>query len=59
MADQVSNKSSKSSGYGKHSKMFWFMVYIVAAIVVYGLIYILFIHKTGGSGSGTGGGFNY
>jgi hypothetical protein len=30
----------------------------VAAIVVYGLIYLLFIHK-GGGGSSSGGGFNY
>jgi len=55
MDEKPSEKSTK--GYGKHSKMFWVVVYVVAAIIVYGLIYLLFIHKSGGSSSG--GGFKY
>ena len=46
-----------SKGYGKHSVWFWVAVYVVIAIVVYGLIYILFIHKSGSGGGG--GGLNY
>lgn len=44
-----------TKGYGKHSVRFWILVYVVAAIIVYGLIYLLFIHKSGGSS----GGFSY
>jgi hypothetical protein len=46
-----------SKGYGKHSKKYWVLVYVAIAIVVYGLIYFLFIHKSGSS-SGSGG-FSY
>jgi preprotein translocase subunit SecG len=45
------------AGYGKHSKKYWLMVYLVAAIIVYGLIYLIFIHKSGSGGGG--GSFNY
>jgi flagellar basal body-associated protein FliL len=53
MDDEPSQKPSK--GYGKHSKKFWIVVYLVVAVVVYGLTYLLFIHKGGNSG----GGFHY
>lgn len=52
MDDQASNKPSK--GYGKHSKKYWIVVYLVIAIIVYGLIYLLFMHKSSG-----GSGFSY
>lgn len=58
----MENKSSKQSagGYGgKHSKLFWAIVYIVAAVVVYGLIYLLFIHKSGSGSSGATNGYGY
>ncbi|HEV2402844.1 MAG TPA: hypothetical protein VGS08_01445 [Candidatus Saccharimonadales bacterium] len=45
MDEQLSQKPSK--GYGKHSKKYWAVVYLIAAIVVYALIYLLFIHKNG------------
>lgn len=48
------NKSKK--GYGKRSTKQWVLIYVVAAIIVYGLIYFLFIRK---SGTGTGGGIGY
>jgi hypothetical protein len=54
MDEESSNKPSK--GYGKHSVKFWVVVYVIAAIVVYGLIYLIFIHKGNG---GTGGGLHY
>jgi hypothetical protein len=56
MDKKPSQKTSK--GYGKHSVRFWIAIYVVAAIVVYGLFYLLFIHKGGGSSS-SGGSFNY
>ena len=52
---QSSNTPSK--GYGKHSKKYWLIVYLVVAIVVYGLIYLLFTHKSGSSSGGSG--FHY
>lgn len=51
--NQEPQKSSK--GYGKRPKWQWVLIYIVVALVVYGLIYLLFFHKGGSSG----GGYNY
>jgi len=56
MDEPVSQKPEPAKkGYGKHSKSYWVMVYVVVAILVYGLVYMLFIHK----GTSTGGGLNY
>ncbi len=46
---QPTQKPTK--GYGKRPKWQWLVIYLVVAIVVYGLIYLLFIRKTGSSGS--------
>ncbi len=46
--DQPSQKPSK--GYGKRPMWQWVVIYLVVAIVVYGLIYYFFIHKSGGGG---------
>jgi hypothetical protein len=54
MDEKPTGKPSKS--YGKHSVKYWVVVYVIAAIVVYGLIYWFFIHK---SGSGGTGGYSY
>lgn len=55
MSDESPEKPTK--GYGKHSVKFWVAVYLAIAVIVYGLIYLLFIHKSGhGSSSG---GFSY
>ena len=43
-------KSSK--GYGKRSVRQWVVIYLVVAVVVYGLIYLLFMHKSGSTGAG-------
>ncbi|HVV25544.1 MAG TPA: hypothetical protein VHC21_00730 [Candidatus Saccharimonadales bacterium] len=43
-----------AKAYGKRPVWQWVVIYVVVAIVVYGLIYLLFIHK-GGSGSSAGG----
>jgi len=45
---QAPQKSTK--GYGKRPVWQWVLIYVVVAIVVYGLIYLLFIHKSGGGG---------
>jgi len=39
-----------SKGYGKRPKWQWIVIYVVFAIIVYGLIYLLFIHKGSGGG---------
>jgi flagellar basal body-associated protein FliL len=39
-----------SKGYGKRPMWQWVVIYLVIAIIVYGLIYLLFIHKGGGTG---------
>lgn len=41
-------------GYGKRPVWQWVIIYIIVAIVVYGLIYLLFIHKGSGSTSTPG-----
>jgi len=41
MDEEPAKKPTK--GYGKHSKMFWVVAYLIAAVIVYGLIYLLFI----------------
>lgn len=50
MDEKPSGSSPKK--YGKHSVKYWVVVYVIAAIVVYGLIYWLFIHKSGSNGGG-------
>jgi hypothetical protein len=42
-----------SKGYGKRPVWQWVVIYLIVAIVVYGLIYLLFIKD--GSGGGTSG----
>ncbi|HSX47385.1 MAG TPA: hypothetical protein VLF63_01280 [Patescibacteria group bacterium] len=44
-----------TKGYGKRPIWQWVVIYLIIAIIVYGLIYLVFIHKSGSSG----GGLNY
>jgi flagellar basal body-associated protein FliL len=46
---QTPQKPNK--GYGKRPVWQWVLIYVVIAIVVYGLIYLLFIHKGSSTGS--------
>ena len=48
--DEKPTPEKNTKGYGKHSVKYWVFVYVVAAIVIYGLIYLLFIHKSGSNG---------
>jgi len=53
MSDE--QKTPQKKGYGKRPVWQWILLYVVVAIVVYGLIYLVFIHKgstTGGTSSG-------
>jgi hypothetical protein len=47
------SSQTPQKGYGKRPVWQWVLIYLVVAIVVYGLIYLIFIHK-GGSGGGGG-----
>ncbi len=49
-AQPPANKPSK--GYGKRPKWQWILIYVVVAIVVYGLVYLVFFHKSGSGGLG-------
>jgi hypothetical protein len=50
MATQDSQSPQKSTkGYGKRPMWQWIIIYIIVAIIVYGLIYLLFIRNSGGA----------
>jgi hypothetical protein len=49
-SSEVDPLKKYGKGYGKHSVWFWMVVYVIAAIIVYGIIYLLFFRGTGGSG---------
>lgn len=54
-APQKQPSSQKpSKGYGKRPVWQWVLIYVVVAIVVYGLIYFFFIHKSGSTGTSGG-----
>ncbi len=52
-------KDPNKKGYGKRPVWQWVVLYLVIAIIVYGIIYLLFIHKSGGGSSGTGSSNGY
>lgn len=43
-----------AKGYGKRSVWQWVVIYLIVAIVLYGLAYLIFFHKSSGSGGGYG-----
>jgi hypothetical protein len=48
--EQEENKQPvKKSSYGKRPVWQWVVIYLVLAVIIYGLIYIVFIHKGSGS----------
>jgi uncharacterized membrane protein len=50
----VRQSKESTKEHAQYSKYVWIIVYMAAMIVVYGLIYLLFIHK-GGHNSLNGG----
>lgn len=42
----------KSKGYGKRPVWQWVLIYLVAAAIVYAIIYLIFFRKSGSSGGG-------
>jgi hypothetical protein len=51
--EKTSNPAGK---YGKRPLRFWVLLYIVIAIIVYGIIYLIFFRHTKSNGSG---GYSY
>jgi len=47
------NQQAPQKAYGKMSKKQWVILYVVGAVIVYGLVYFLFIRESGSTG------FNY
>lgn len=54
--DKNKNPGKPGGSYGKRPTWQWILLYIVAAAVVYGLIYYFFIKGNGSSG---GSGLSY
>lgn len=49
MEPEQQSPKKPNKGYGKRPVWQWIVIYLIIAIVVYGLVYLLFIHKGGGS----------
>jgi hypothetical protein len=47
-------QNDKPKSYGKRPAWQWVVIYLIIAIVVYGLVYLLFF-RGNGSGGSTGG----
>ncbi len=61
MADNDNQQTKKTTkAYGKRPVWQWVLIYLVIAVIVYGLIYYIFINggDDGGSSS-SGGGYGY
>ena len=52
MSDEEPKTPQKKKGYGKRPVWQYVLLYVVVAIIVYGLIYLIFIHKGNSGGSG-------
>lgn len=49
-SDEKKPPGKSSKGYRKRPVWFWILVYLIAAIIVYGVIYLLFMNHGGGNG---------
>lgn len=52
--DEENKNNKPEKGYGKRPVWQWVLIYVVAAIIIYGLIYYFFF-RDGNSSGGTGG----
>lgn len=48
--DESNSPESKKGSYGKRPLWQWIAIYLIVAVVVYGIIYLLFIRGNGSSG---------
>jgi len=51
---QTTPQQPAKKGYGKRPVWQWVVIYLVLAIIVYGLIYYIWIRKTGTNGTTSG-----
>lgn len=51
-SEQQQPQKPDKKGYGKRPVWQWILIYVVIAIIVYGLIYFFFIRDTGSAGGG-------
>jgi hypothetical protein len=51
--DKNKNPGKPGGNYGKRPTWQWILLYVIAAVILYGLIYYFFIKDSGG-GSGSG-----
>lgn len=49
--DNQAPEQKPTKGYGKRPVWQWVVIYLIIAVIVYGLIYLIFIHKGGGGGT--------
>ncbi len=47
-------KQPTKGGYGKRPVWQWVLIYVVLAVIVYGVIYFIWIRKTGTNGTTSG-----
>lgn len=52
MDSQDPQQNKKTSNYGRRPLWQWVLIYIIVAIILYGLIYLIFIRDSGGGGGG-------
>lgn len=52
MEPKKTGSKKPTKGYGKRTMKQWIVIYVVAAIIVYALIYLIFIRGSGTTGSG-------
>lgn len=56
-APETPVKQGTTKGYGKRPAWQWVVIYLIIAVIVYGLVYLIFFHK--GGSTGRSGGFSY
>ncbi len=45
---ETGQKPAKTGGYGKRPMWQWILLYVIVAVVLYGLVYFLFLKGDGG-----------
>jgi hypothetical protein len=51
MSPDENKPEAPTKGYHKRPVWQWVVLYVVLAIIIYGLIYLIFIHKSGTTSS--------